>query len=63
MGPLFPDQSFLGGLDRVDDVKVPLDGGHVDHPGGGLDAVADGGEDKLGYSFLATPGVYNQGAI
>ena len=46
-----------------DDVAVPLEGGHVDHPGKALDAVAYVGEDELGYSFLATPGVYNPGVI
>ena len=74
MGPLFPALCWrrpdalsptpvvLGGLDG-DDVVVPPVGGHVDHPGEGLNAVADNSEDKLGYSFLATPGVYYPGAI
>ena len=58
-----PLQSSHIGLDGGDDVAVSLDGGHVDHLDKVLDAVADGGEDKLGYTFLATPGVCDPGAI
>ena len=58
-----PPQSSHGGLDGGDDVTVPLDGGHVDHPGKVLLAVVDGGEEELGYSFLAPPGVCDPWAI
>ena len=58
-----PPQSSRGGLNGVDDVVVPLNGGHANHRGKVLGAVAGNGEDELGYSLLATPGVYNPGAI
>ena len=51
------------GLDRGDNVVLPLDGGHINHLGKVLGAVAGDGEDELGYSLLAPPGVYDPGAI
>jgi hypothetical protein len=58
----FQPQLSCGGLDEGDSVTVPLDGGHVNHLGKVLCVVADDGEDELGSSILATPGVYNPGA-
>ena len=42
---------------------MPLDGGHVSHPGEDLHGVADGGEDELDYSSLAMPGVCDPGRL
>jgi hypothetical protein len=47
-----PPQLYRSGLDEGVGVVVPLDGGHGDHPGQVLGAVADGGEEEPGYHFL-----------
>jgi hypothetical protein len=62
-GFLSPTQSYCSSLDGGDDDTVPLDGGHVGHTGKVINAVADDDEDKLGYSSLAIPCVYNPVAI
>ena len=42
------------GLDRGDDVVVPLGGGHVNHLGNVLGLVAGDGKDELSYSLSST---------
>jgi hypothetical protein len=50
-------QSCCGGLDKGDDVVVPLDGGHGNHLGRVLCAVAGGGDRGVPLNGLASGGV------
>ena len=43
--PVFPTPVVLRDLDEGDNVAVPLEGGHGDHPSLVLGIVAGGGED------------------